>query len=768
MLRQPSSTAMKSGLRGIRTLALRYFLSLLHCDVFMTSQSDLELILNARHAQPHSLLGMHPTTHDGKKGLAVRAFVRGIRELEVVDVNDDSKRWKMEKVDDNGFFQVFISERKKVFCYRLRGKMDNGEIHQFYDPYSFLPTLSEDDLYLFNEGNEHFIYEKLGAHQRTIGEATGIAFTVWAPSAKRVSVVGDFNHWDGRYHPMRCLGSSGVWEVFIPGVELGEKYKFEIFSGSGHLLLKTDPYGKFFEAPPHNAAFTWNLKGYEWGDQDWMQRRAKEDTRDKPVSIYEVHVGSWKRMLEDGGRPFNYRELADQLGDYVVEMGFTHVEFMPLAEHPFAGSWGYQVTGFFAPTHRFGDPQDFMYLVDQLHQRGIGVIIDWVPAHFPRDSWALAEFDGTCLYEHADPRQGQHMDWGTLIPNYGRHEVRCFLIASALSWLDRYHIDGLRVDAVASMLYLDYSRKEGEWIPNEYGGRENIHAIEFMRTTNDLVHKYYPGVMMVAEESTSFGGVTKPTSEYGLGFDYKWNMGWMHDTLEYYQLDPVYRKYHHNQLTFGMLYQYSEAFITVFSHDEVVHGKGSLLLKMSAPDIPGKARSLRALYGLKWGWPGKKCLFMGQEFGQSSEWRYDASLDWHLLQYIDHEGIRRLVRDLNHFYRDNPALAWSDIHPEGFRWVNCNDGDNSVLSFLRTSEDGHEKYLIVGNYTPVLRTGYRVGVPTKGFWKECINTDAEYYGGSGEGNCGGMQAEDKAWDDMPNSLTLTLPPMATVIFKWQK
>ncbi len=730
-------------------------------------EADLELLLKARHPHPHDVLGMHETKHKGKKVMLVRALLPDAKSCEVVNIATD-ERYPLEMLDKAGLFEGVLPDVKKTFAYRLRTERYNGEIRQFWDPYCFLPSLSEDDLYLFNQGNHHQIYDKLGAHVRHYENVKGVSFAVWAPGAKRISVVGDFNSWDGRYHPMRTLGSSGVWELFIPGLEPGAKYKYEIVGGDGYLRLKTDPYAHYFEAPPHNASIVWETKDYEWGDSEWMKQRKQADHQQEPISVYEVHLGSWKRVVEDGDRPLTYREMATELTAYVKDMGFTHVEFLPLSEHPFSGSWGYQVTGFFAPTHRFGNPQDFMFMVDMLHRNGIGVIIDWVPAHFPRDAFALAEFDGTCLYEHADPRQGQHMDWGTLIFNYGRHEVRNFLIASALYWLERFHIDGLRVDAVASMLYLDYSREEGEWIPNAYGGRENIEAIEFLRQTNDLVHEYHPGAMMIAEESTSFGGVTKPTKEYGLGFDYKWNMGWMHDTLQFFEKEPIYRRWHHNDMTFGMLYQYSEDFMQVFSHDEVVHGKGSMILKMGAGfEMSKKAQDLRSLYAWMWGWPGKNILFMGCEFGQSAEWKYDGSLDWHLLQYMDHEGIHRLVRDLNNFYRSHPSLARYDNHPQGFQWINGGDSENSVLSFLRLGDSPQETFAVVSNFTPVRRAGYRIGVPHAGYWKELINTNADVYGGSGEGLGGGLMSDAEPWDGREHSLKLDLPGHSTFILRFE-
>ncbi|MEN9842048.1 MAG: hypothetical protein RL376_1848, partial [Verrucomicrobiota bacterium] len=738
---------------------------------------ELEMFTTATCANPHALLGMHEIPVGRSKGMVIRAFLRDAVACSVVEFGaGEAKGGKgagtetlhsMEQISEDGLFEVFLPKRKDFFPYQLRVTRTNGELRQFHDPYRFLPTLGEQDLYLFNEGNEHRIYEKLGAHLRVVDGVSGVAFAVWAPSAARVSVVGNFNGWDGRYFPMRPLGGSGVWELFIPGLGEGELYKFEIRSQPGNILIKTDPYGTAFEAPPGNASIVCNTRKHQWGDSEWIARRtAQAGKLDLPMSVYEVHLGSWKHKLEDANRPLTYRELAPALADYCLDLGFTHIEIMPVAEHPFDGSWGYQVTGFFAPTHRFGRPEDFAWFVDHLHQRGIGVILDWVPAHFPRDAFALAEFDGTHLYEHSDPRQGAHMDWGTLIFNYGRHEVRCFLVANALAWLDRYHLDGLRVDAVASMLYLDYSRKEGEWIPNQYGGRENLEALSFLRETNRLVHQYYPGVLTIAEESTAFAGISHPVSEGGVGFDFKWNMGWMHDTLQFFQKEPIHRKWHINDFTFGALYQWSENFITVFSHDEVVHGKGSMLMKMPAFEIKHRAAHLRSLYGHMWAWPGKKLLFMGAEFGQSREWAYAGQLEWHLLQYLDHEGIRLLVRDLNHLYRSEPVLGQNDLDGRNFRWVNCNDGDTTAVSYLRHDRAETTYILTVGHYTPVPREGYLVGVPRKGWWRELINTDSEYYGGSGLGNGGGLCTEDTPRDGFAQSLRLALPPLSTTIFKW--
>ena len=732
------------------------------------SKVELDTLLSARNSHPHTYLGLHPCELDAKSGLVARAFLRDAETCEVVSLEKKKEnRFVLDKLDDSGFFEGFIPGLKKPFKYQLRVSYGNGEVRQFYDPYSFLPTLGEQDLHLFSEGNDLKAYDKMGGHLREIDKVIGASFAVWAPNARRVSVVGDFNHWDGRFHSMRTLGSSGIWEIFIPGLEAGTQYKYEIVTKDEHLLLKTDPYGVYFEPPPHNSSILYDLSAYKWKDKKWINKRSKKsDPAVEPISIYEVHFGSWKKVVEDGGRPLSYHEAAEHLGDYLCEMGFTHVEFMPLAEHPFTGSWGYQVTGFFAPTHRYGHPDEFRELVDVLHQKGIGVIMDWVPAHFPRDAFALAEFDGTHLYEHADPRQGHHKDWGTLIFNYSRNEVIQFLLGSALSWMDRYHIDGLRVDAVASMLYLDYSREEGEWVPNQYGGRENIDAIHFLRKTNSIMHKEFPGTLMIAEESTSFGGVSKPPEEGGLGFDFKWNMGWMNDTLHYFSKDALYRKWHHNSLTFGMLYQFSENFVTVFSHDEVVHGKGSMITKMAGGSITEKSQTLRSLYGYMWAYPGKKCLFMGTEFGQSSEWRYDGSLDWHLCQYSDHDGIRVMVADLNRLYLENKALFERDDLPEGFQWINCDDSESGVISFVRYGHNKADTIVVVCHFTPVTRSNYRVGVPYKGKWSEILNTNAWEFGGTGTGNFGEVHSVDEGWNELPNSIELTVPGLTTLWFKW--
>lgn len=732
-----------------------------------TLPDETQSILAGHHHHPHQWLGMHPVKTAKKKGLVVRAFIQGAVSCEVVNTQDGkAQRCPLERLDDRGFFEGVIANHSEVFPYRLIIEQANGEFREFYDPYSFLPTLSDQDLYLFNEGTERQGYQKLGAHCRVIDGVKGVSFAVWAPNAKRVSVTGDFNHWDGRYHPMRAMGSSGVWELFIPGLAQGTLYKFELLDANSQLQLKSDPYAAYFESPPNNASIVHSPANYDWQDADWIKRRAGTNWLEAPVSIYEMHFSSWKRVADDGNRPFSYREIAQELVDYLKDMHYTHVEFMPLSEFPFDGSWGYQVTGFFAPTHRFGSPDDFRFLVDTLHQNGIGVILDWVPAHFPKDAFALAHFDGTHLYEHADPRQGEHQDWGTLIFNYGRPEVRSFLIGSAISWCDQFHIDGLRVDAVASILYLDYSRSQGEWIPNKYGGRENIEAIDFLRDANRAVHDRFPGVLMIAEESTAWGGVTGSPDDGGLGFDLKWNMGWMHDTLSYFEKDPIHRRWHQNDLTFGAIYQNTERFNLTFSHDEVVHGKGSMLLKMGAEHIPQKSQQLRALYGWMWGWPGKKTIFMGCDFGQSSEWRYDSSLDWHLLEYDDHSGIQRLIRDLNQFYVTHPNLGKTDFHADTFRWINHSDHEACVLSFVRMDVSAQHTVLVIGTFTPVPRDGYRVGVPHAGTWKPVIDTSAAKYGGTTETPVPAVESQEIPWDDQPHSIAVNLPGMTTLFIQF--
>jgi 1,4-alpha-glucan branching enzyme len=624
--------------------------------------------------------------------------------------------------------------------------------------------LTDDDIYLFNEGSFLRMYEKLGAHPRTVDGESGVYFAVWAPSAGRVSVIGDFNGWDRESHPLSPRASSGIWEGFVPGVGAGTIYKYWIESHNGrHRVEKADPLAVHTETPPKTGSVVWDL-GYRWSDGRWMRDRARRNALDAPISTYEVHIGSWRRVPGEGNRPLTYRELAEELPPYVKEMGFTHVEFLPVMEHPFYGSWGYQTTGYFAPTSRYGTPQDFMYLVDRLHQAGIGVILDWVPSHFPNDEHGLAYFDGTHLYEHADPRKGFHPDWKSAVFNYGRNEVRSFLLSSALFWFDRYHIDGLRVDAVASMLYLDYSRKPGEWLPNEYGGNENLEAVGFLRRLNEAVYAEYPGVQTIAEESTAWPMVSRPVYLGGLGFGMKWDMGWMHDTLEYFSREPVHRRYHHNDLTFRMVYAFTENYVLSLSHDEVVYGKRSLLSKMPGDDWQ-KAANLRLLYAYMFTQPGKKLLFMGDEFGQWAEWDHESSLHWGALDSDFHGQVRRFVQDVNAIYRRERALHEYDCRHEGFEWIESNDSVNSVLTYLRRGSDPSEMILVACNFTPVVRENYRIGVPFKGPWREILNSDAEFYGGSGRGNLGGVRATPVPIHGRPYSINVALPPLAAILFK---
>jgi 1,4-alpha-glucan branching enzyme len=641
-------------------------------------------------------------------------------------------------------------------------------IEKLYLPASLVlegeTLLSEQDLYLFNEGNHCRLYRKLGAHPCTRLGVSGTHFAVWAPAAEQVSVIGDFNGWTKGKHRLHPCGCSGIWSGFFPGIGPGDTYKYHIASHyHGYQVEKSDPFAFSMEVPPRTASIVWDLE-YHWRDRAWMQQRRMHNSLAAPMSIYEVHLGSWMRVPEENNRPLMYRELGPRLADYVQRMGFTHVEFLPLTEHPFYGSWGYQTTGYFAPTSRYGTPQDFMALIDYLHQRGIGVLLDWVPSHFPSDEHGLGFFDGTHLYEHANPQLGYHPDWNSLIFNYDRHEVRGFLLSSALFWLDHYHIDGLRVDAVASMLYLDYSRKAGEWVPNIHGGNENLGAIYFLRRLNEEIYRSYPDVQTFAEESTAWPGVSRPTFQGGLGFGLKWDMGWMHDTLRYFSHDPIHRQYHHGELLFRMVYAFSENYVLSLSHDEVVHGKGSLLAKMPGDEWQQFA-NLRLLYGYMFGQPGKKLLFMGSEWGQGPEWSHEESLSWHQLEHPMHAGVQRWVADLNRFYRTEPALHDQDCDPRGFEWIDCNDSASSVISFIRKSAFSGETILVICNFTPVPRSDYSIGVPFGGFWEEMLNSDAPFYGGSGLGNCGGLLAAATPCHGRPYSLTVTVPPLAAVFFK---
>jgi 1,4-alpha-glucan branching enzyme len=758
-LPEDHATAQKS-LRGASELARKNAL--------------IDVLLAGRNADPFALLGPHPT--DGT--WSVRFFLPWAAEacialrppaIEGVALAP-AKVTDAVKLRSEGFFEATWPSSQKTApspaSYKIQGRTEYGEPFEIFDPYGFPYLLSEFDLHLMGEGRHYDTYEKLGAHVATIEGVQGVHFAVWAPSAKRVSVVGDFNRWDGRVHPMRARGSSGIWELFLPEVKEGAIYKYEIIGAHGAMLpLKADPYGFRSEVRPNSGSVVARLDTHQWDDAEWIERRAKTNWFESPMAIYEVHLGSWRRVPEKRERWLTYRELADQLIPYIKELGYTHIELLPVMEHPFDGSWGYQTLGYFAATSRHGSPTEFMEFVDRCHQAGIGVLLDWTPAHFPRDAHGLAQFDGTHLYEHADPRQGTHPDWGTLVYNYGRNEVQNYLISNALFWLDKYHLDGLRVDAVASMLYLDYSRKQGEWIPNQYGGRENLAAIAFLKRMNEAAHQKFPGIITIAEESTSWPSVTRPPYLGGLGFSFKWNMGWMNDTLKYFSADAVFRKYEHNKLTFSLLYAFSENFLLPFSHDEVVHGKNSLLHKMPG-DMWQQFANLRLLYAYQYAHPGKKLLFMGQEIAQRREWSEARSLDWHLLEWDLHRGVQRMVMDLNHLYAAEPALHQVDFDWHGFEWLDVHDADNSVLSFLRRGKKPEDLLIAVVNATPVVREGYLVGAPQAGYYKEVFNSDADVYGGSNVGNQGGQEAAHTPCQGRPYSLCLTLPPLAAVYFKW--
>jgi 1,4-alpha-glucan branching enzyme len=724
---------------------------------------ELNSFLSATHADPFRVLGPHRLGDD----LAIRIFRPDAKTVEIL-VNGQATDGKIEaeRIHRDGFFCANVPGATRDLDYRLHFVAHSGAEWTARDPYRYGPIMGEVDLHLFAEGQHWKIYERFGAHLRTIDGERGVYFAVWAPNAQRVSVVGDFNNWDGRVNPMRKLLGAGVWELFLPGVGENTHYKFEIRAPNGAILLKSDPFAFFNQHGVSTSSLVYDLSRYQWNDHEWMETRRTRDLPRSPISIYEVHLGSWQRRADEGNRFLSYIELAQTLLPYVLEMGYTHIELLPIAEHPFEGSWGYQVTNYYAPTSRFGTPDELRHFIDKCHQAGIGVIMDWVPAHFPKDAHALAEFDGTDLYEHMDPRQGEQQDWGTLIFNYGRNEVRNFLIGNALFWLDKYHVDGLRVDAVASMLYLDYSRKEGQWIPNVYGGRENLEAIYFLKRFNEVCYEHFPGIMTIAEESTAWPGVSRPVYLGGLGFGFKWNMGWMHDFLQYMSLDPIYRRFHHGNITFSLLYAFHEHFILVLSHDEVVHGKSSLISKMPGDEWQ-KFANLRMFYAWMYGQPGKKLLFMGGEFGQWHEWNHDKSLDWHLLQEPRHDGLRRLVQHLNYTYKNEPALWQQDDTYEGFEWIDFHDADNSVVSFLRRSKEG-ETVVFVVNATPVVRHDYRLGVPEAGFYQEIINTDGETYGGSNVGNYGGTKSENSAWMGREHSILIHLPPLATVAFKLER
>ena len=722
-------------------------------------------IIYSDNPDPFDVLGAHKVDFGGREILSVRCFSPGSDRVFIVE-EDGGAEHEMEMIHKDGFFERIFADRNEVFKYRLRkiGK-DGGEVLE-HDKYSFLPVIPEQDLYLYNTGSLHKAYDVLGAHLREIDGVKGVLFAVWAPTARRVSVVGDFNSWDGREYMMRRRGSSGVWELFIPEMGEGEMYKYEILTERRQTIIKMDPFSFSTEMIPATASYVYELDDYVWGDSEWMRERAGRSPKDGPMSIYEVHLGSWMRTADGENRMLSYHDLAVKLVDYVKEMGYTHIELMPVAEHPFTGSWGYQVTGYYAPTSRYGEPDEFMFFVDYCHRNGVSVIMDWVPAHFPKDAHALARFDGTCLYEHADPRQGEHRDWGTLIFNYGRSEVKNFLISNAIFWLDKYHVDGIRVDAVASMLYLDYSKGPGQWVANRYGGHENLDAIEFLKDLNTLVADMYPGVIMTAEESTAWPRVSAPVYMGGLGFGFKWNMGWMNDMLRYMSSDPIYRKFEQGMLTFSLLYAFSENFVLPLSHDEVVHGKGSLINKMPG-NLAMKAANLKLLFAYMFAHPGKKMIFQGSDFGQMAEWNHDKSIDWHLLNYEPHAGIHRFVRDLLHVYREHGSLWEVDFDYRGFEWIDFKDTENSVVSFMRKDGTGRKLIIAVFNFTPVPRMGYRIGVPAEGWYKEILNSDAAVYGGNNIGNMGGIWADRQPAHGREWSLSMNLPPLGALYFEFE-
>lgn len=737
-------------------------------------EAALGRLVRAEDSDPFRILGPHWIDRGGAKALVVRVLRPGAVEVNVI-LSDSKKVIPTKKIHPDGLFEAVLpqdsahapGEAIRPGAYRLWFRFADGNTQEMPDTYAFPTLLTDYDLYLSGEGTHYLKYEKLGAHVREVEGIRGVQFGVWAPNAQRVSVVGDFNSWDGRVYPMRNRGPTGIWEIFLPGLDEGAIYKFEILSRAGGPIgLKDDPYGFAAELRPKSASMVCNIDRHEWKDSAWLEARATRDWQHSPLTIYEIHAGAWRRKPEEGNRWLTYRELAAELIPYVKGLGYTHIELMPIMEHPLDASWGYQTVGYFAVTSRFGPPEDFMYFVDRCHQEGIGVILDWTPAHFPRDSHGLGLFDGTHLYEHADPRKGAHPDWGTLVFNYGRNEVQNFLVSNALFWVNKYHIDGLRVDAVASMLYLDYSRNAGEWIPNQFGGRENLEAIALLKHLNEVLHAQFPGALMIAEESTAWPAVSRPTYVGGLGFDLKWNMGWMNDTLGYIALDPIHRQYHHNELTFSMIYAFHENFVLPLSHDEVVHGKRSLLEKMPGDDWQ-KFANLRVLFGFMYAHPGKKLLFMGGELGQRGEFWEGGSVDWSLENSPPHRGIQRLVGDLNRLHAAEPALHQVDFEWAGFEWIEARDGAASVVSFLRRAMNPEDFMVVVSNFTPVVRENYRVGVPRAGFYREVLNSDSKFYEGSDVGNEGGVNAEPVPWNDRPYSIKLRVPPLAVMFLKPQ-
>ncbi|MGN0157767.1 MAG: 1,4-alpha-glucan branching protein GlgB [Brotaphodocola sp.] len=734
----------------------------------MLDMNGIKALVNSESANPETLLGAHVV--DGS--LLIQALIPHAKEV-TVKLAKTGKTYPMTMVDEAGYFAVVIARKTKP-DYTLLIAFDGGETQEILDPYAGFPSqYTEEDFKKFAAGIHYDIYKKMGAHPVTLKGVSGVNFSVWAPCAKRVSVVGDFNMWDGRRHQMCRRGDSGIFELFVPGLQEGTIYRYEIKNTNGDPMMKSDPYGNYSELRPNNASVVWDIDKFQWSDDAWLAARKKENIKKKPMAVYELHLGSWIRKqakLDENGAAIvgsefcSYREIAPRLVKYLKNMGYTHVELLPVMEHPLDASWGYQVTGYYAPTSRYGTPDDFKYFMNYLHEHEIGVILDWVPAHFPRDAYGLAAFDGTCVYEHQDPRQGAHPHWGTLIFNYGRSQVSNFLIANALYWVKEYHADGIRMDAVASMLYLDYGKNDGEWVANIYGGHENLEAVEFLKHLNSIMKKQEPGVLMIAEESTAWPKITGDLNDGGLGFDLKWNMGWMNDFTSYLKTDPLYRCYHHNGLTFSMIYAYSEDFILVFSHDEVVHGKCSMLLKMPGADYEAKANNLRAAYGFKYGHPGKKLLFMGQEFGQVSEWNENTELPWDILDYPVHKGIQKYVKDLNALYQSQPALYEMDFQPEGFQWIDCSNSAENIVTFIRKTDKPEETLLFVCNFAPVERTNYKVGVPFAGKFKEILNSDKKVYGGSGKGNPRVKNSKAEECNERPNSIEIDVPPMSTIVF----
>jgi 1,4-alpha-glucan branching enzyme len=722
---------------------------------------EIKAISNGDHGDLFSVLGLHHINVNGKDKLVFRCFRPDAKSISVIP--DSGKPFEPVKISDEGLFEYIFPRRKNRFSFKLKVKPYEGGTYTIHDAYQFGKLITDFDLQLWGEGNHHHTHNWMGAHSKTVDGVKGTHFVVTAPNARRVSVVGSFNNWDGRVHGMRKYHEQGIWEIFIPHVSKGDLYKFEIKTIAGDVpLKKSDPYARFSELRPGTASIVWE-DSYKWSDKKWVEKRGDHQHHNRPISVYELHPGSWKRHVGQDPGFLNYRELAEDLVPYVKEMGFTHVELMPIAEHPYDPSWGYQITGYFSPTSRFGNPEDLKFFVNECHKAEIGVIVDWVPAHFTKDDHGLRRFDGTALYEHEDPRLGEHKDWGTCIFNFGRVEVLNFLLSNAVYWIEEFHIDGLRVDAVASMLYLDYSREEGEWIPNQYGGRENLEAIHFLRRFNEVLHDYHPGVLTFAEESTSWQGVSRPTSSGGLGFDFKWNMGWMNDTLDYIEKDSIYRRYHQDQLSFSLIYAFSEQFILPLSHDEVVHMKQSLLSKMPGDDWQ-KFANLRLLYTYMYGHPGKKLLFMGCEFGQWSEWTEAHSIDWHLLQWENHKGIQNLVKDLNHAYKNEPAFHEVDSNWEGFEWIDISDADNSMLSFIRKGKNPKDFLIFLLNFTPTLHHEYKFGVPEACEYEVILNSDSQFYGGSNAGPVN-IQGHKGAWHSQPAHIIVTVPPLAGVVLK---